>query len=166
MNVTEVNPLGASFRLLDVTLHAIIKPDPPEGLRVDPVPFAPQQLLVSWEYPSSWPKKPSFQLQFRIQYRPIVYSSWSVVETGNLSKVITDVVAGLVHVVQVSARDFLDAGSWSEWSPEAWGMPASSNVNTGPVATVSNELEDPAENPSLAPNESVGMYIHECQTWH
>nr|XP_008119566.1 PREDICTED: interleukin-11 receptor subunit alpha [Anolis carolinensis] len=150
MNVTEVNPLGASFRLLDVTLHAIIKPDPPEGLRVDPVPFAPQQLLVSWAYPSSWPKKPSFQLQFQIQYRPIVYSSWSVVETGNLSKVITDVVAGLVHVVQVSARDFLDAGSWSEWSPEAWGMPAS-----GQVATVGNELESPAEDPSLAPNESV-----------
>ncbi|KAH0627760.1 hypothetical protein JD844_008050 [Phrynosoma platyrhinos] len=101
MNVTEVNPLGSSFRLLDVTMHAIIKPDPPEGLRVEPVPSSPRRLRVSWEYPSSWPKKPHFELQFRLQYRPIIYSSWSVVETANVSEVITDAVMGLVHVVQV-----------------------------------------------------------------
>lgn len=46
-------------------------------------------------------------------------------ETANLSEVITDAFVGLEHVVQVSAKDFLDAGSWSEWSPEVWGVPTS-----------------------------------------
>lgn len=45
------------------------------------------------------------------------------VETVNLSEVITDAFAGLEHVVQVSAKDFLDAGNWSEWSAEARATP-------------------------------------------
>lgn len=48
---------------------------------------------------------------------------WQV-ETANISELITDAFMGLEHVVQVSAKDFLDAGSWSEWSSEAWGRPA------------------------------------------
>uniref|UniRef100_A0A8D0FJN3 I11RA protein n=1 Tax=Strix occidentalis caurina TaxID=311401 RepID=A0A8D0FJN3_STROC len=123
LNITEVNPLGSSFRLLDVTMQAIIKPDPPEGLVVVPIPLAPRRLHVSWKYPSSWPKEPHFQLRFRLQYRPIIHRSWSVVETVNLSEVITDAFAGLEHVVQVSAKDFLDAGNWSEWSAEARATP-------------------------------------------
>ncbi|XP_064499062.1 interleukin-11 receptor subunit alpha isoform X4 [Pseudopipra pipra] len=123
MNITEVNPLGFSYRLLDVTMQAIIKPDPPEGLLVEPIPLAPRRLHVSWKYPSSWPKEPHFQLRFRLQYRPVIHRSWSVVETVNLSEVITDAFAGLEHVVQVSAKDFLDAGNWSEWSAEARATP-------------------------------------------
>lgn len=41
-----------------------------------------------------------------------------------MEEVITDAVAGLPHAVRVSARDFLDAGTWSAWSPEAWGTPS------------------------------------------
>ncbi|XP_062984443.1 interleukin-11 receptor subunit alpha isoform X2 [Elgaria multicarinata webbii] len=158
MNVTEVNPLGSSFRLLDITVQAIIKPDPPEGLRVEPVPSAPRRLRVSWEYPSTWPKEPHFQLKFRLQYRPVIDNSWSVVETANVSEVITDAFMGLEHVVQVSARDFLDAGSWSEWSAEAWGVPATGlTAVPSEAATAAVESENPAEGPSLAPqNEPVG----------
>lgn len=153
MNVTEINPLGSSFRLLDITMQAIIKPDPPEGLRVEPVPSAPRRLRVSWEYPSTWPKELHFQLKFRLQYRPIISSSWSVVETANLSEVITDAFVGLEHVVQVSAKDFLDAGSWSEWSPEVWGVPTSGQtIAPNEVATAVMGPEGPAEEPSLAPN--------------
>uniref|UniRef100_A0A8C0GKD9 Interleukin-11 receptor subunit alpha n=1 Tax=Chelonoidis abingdonii TaxID=106734 RepID=A0A8C0GKD9_CHEAB len=123
LNVTEVNPLGSSFRLLDVTMQAIIKPDPPEGLVVEPVPSAPRRLRVRWQYPASWPKEPHFQLKFRLQYRPVVHGSWSTVETVNLSEVITDAFSGLEHVVQVGAKDFLDAGNWSEWSAEARATP-------------------------------------------
>uniref|UniRef100_A0A8D2P3J7 Fibronectin type-III domain-containing protein n=1 Tax=Zosterops lateralis melanops TaxID=1220523 RepID=A0A8D2P3J7_ZOSLA len=123
LNITEVNPLGFSYRLLDVTMQAIIKPDPPESLVVEPIPLAPRRLHVSWKYPSSWPKEPHFQLRFRLQYRPVIHHSWSVVETVNLSEVITDAFAGLEHVVQVSAKDFLDAGNWSEWSAEARATP-------------------------------------------
>uniref|UniRef100_A0A8C3FI97 Fibronectin type-III domain-containing protein n=1 Tax=Chrysemys picta bellii TaxID=8478 RepID=A0A8C3FI97_CHRPI len=123
LNVTEVNPLGSSFRLLDVTMQAIIKPDPPEGLVVEPVPLAPRRLRVRWQYPASWPKEPHFQLKFRLQYRPVAHGSWSMVETVNLSEVITDAFSGLEHVVQVGAKDFLDAGNWSEWSAEVRATP-------------------------------------------
>lgn len=53
------------------------------------------------------------------------------VETVNLSEVITDAFAGLEHVVQVSAKDFLDAGNWSEWSAEARATPVRGARGTG-----------------------------------
>ncbi|XP_039217404.1 interleukin-11 receptor subunit alpha isoform X3 [Crotalus tigris] len=157
VNVTEVNPLGSSFSLLDIIAHSITKPDPPEHVRVEPVPLAPRRLHVSWAYPSSWPKEPSFQLHFRVRYRPVFHSSWSMVETSNLSEVITDALMGLEHAVQVSAKDFLDAGSWSEWSPEARGWPAAGQVaEPSEAAPDTVELDPPAEEPSLSPdNEPV-----------
>ncbi|XP_009992103.1 PREDICTED: interleukin-11 receptor subunit alpha [Chaetura pelagica] len=153
LNITEVNPLGSSFRLLDITMQAIIKPDPPEGLVVEPIPLAPRRLLVSWKYPSSWPKEPHFQLRFRLQYRPVIHRSWSVVETVNLSEVITDAFAGLEHVVQVSAKDFLDAGNWSEWSVEARATPVRDPATMAiEETTTDTSLESLAEEPSQAPN--------------
>uniref|UniRef100_A0A8C3CG92 Interleukin-11 receptor subunit alpha n=1 Tax=Cairina moschata TaxID=8855 RepID=A0A8C3CG92_CAIMO len=153
LNITEVNPLGSSFRLLDITMQAIIKPDPPEGLVVEPVPLAPRRLYVSWKYPASWPKEPHFQLRFRLQYRPVIHRSWSVVETVNLSEVITDAFAGLEHVVQVSAKDFLDAGNWSEWSAEARATPVRDLATTASEGTTTDaSLESLAEEPSPAPN--------------
>lgn len=128
INVTEVNPLGASTRLMDVGLRSILRPDPPQGLRVESVPGYPRRLRVSWTYPASWPHQPHFSLKFRLQYRPAQHPAWSMVEPAGLEEVITDAVAGLPHAVRVSARDFLDAGTWSAWSPEAWGTPS-----TGPL---------------------------------
>uniref|UniRef100_A0A8D0H1Z5 Interleukin 11 receptor subunit alpha n=1 Tax=Sphenodon punctatus TaxID=8508 RepID=A0A8D0H1Z5_SPHPU len=153
INVTEVNPLGSNFQLLDFTMQAIIKPDPPEGLRVEPVPTAPRRLRATWEYPVTWAKESYFLLKFRLRYRPVTHSSWSVVETANLSEVITDAVVSLEHVLQVGAKDFLDAGNWSEWSAEARATPT-----TGLTTTLREETsaigqpESPAEEPSLAPN--------------
>ncbi|XP_009332997.1 PREDICTED: interleukin-11 receptor subunit alpha [Pygoscelis adeliae] len=130
-----------------------VKPDPPEGLVVEPIPLAPRRLHVSWKYPSSWPKEPHFQLRFRLQYRPIIHRSWSVVETVNLSEVITDAFAGLEHVVQVSAKDFLDAGNWSEWSAEARATPVRDPATMASEETTTNaSLESLAEEPSQAPN--------------
>lgn len=128
INVTEVNPLGASTRLLDVSLQTILRPDPPQGLRVESVPGYPRRLHASWTYPASWPRQPHFLLKFRLQYRPVQHATWSTVEPTGLEEVITDAVAGLPHAVRVSARDFLDAGTWSAWSPEVWGTPS-----TGPL---------------------------------
>ena len=56
------------------------------------------------------------------------------VETVNLSEVITDAFAGLEHVVQVSAKDFLDAENWSEWSAEARATPVRGERGTEPTA--------------------------------
>nr|XP_045229343.1 interleukin-11 receptor subunit alpha isoform X4 [Macaca fascicularis]XP_045229354.1 interleukin-11 receptor subunit alpha isoform X4 [Macaca fascicularis] len=132
INVTEVNPLGASTRLLDVSLQSILRPDPPQGLRVESVPGFPRRLRASWTYPASWPRQPHFLLKFRLQYRPAQHPAWSTVRPGvepaGLEEMITDAVAGLPHAVRVSARDFLDAGTWSTWSPEAWGTPSTGTV--------------------------------------
>ncbi|XP_047379837.1 interleukin-11 receptor subunit alpha isoform X2 [Sciurus carolinensis] len=145
INVTEVNPLGASTRLLDVSLQNILRPDPPQGLRVESVPGYPRRLHASWTYPTSWPRQPHFLLKFRLQYRPAQHPAWSTVEPAGLEEVITDAVAGLPHAVRVSARDFLDAGTWSAWSPEAWGTPS-----TGPLP---NEM--PAESQPQVQVETV-----------
>uniref|UniRef100_A0A5F8H3H9 Interleukin-11 receptor subunit alpha n=1 Tax=Monodelphis domestica TaxID=13616 RepID=A0A5F8H3H9_MONDO len=142
INVTEVNPLGASARLLDVSMQSILRPDPPQGLRVEPVPGAPRRLLVRWAYPNSWPLQPHFLLKFRLQYRPVRHLTWSMVEPSGLEEVITDAVAGLPHAVRVSARDFLDAGTWSDWSEEAWGTPSPVLVTSGPST---RPIERPAE---------------------
>lgn len=72
-------PLLSPELMPSLSCVAPVKPDPPEGLRVEPVPSAPRRLRVSWEYPSTWPKELHFQLKFRLQYRPIISSSWSVV---------------------------------------------------------------------------------------
>ncbi|NXJ32634.1 I11RA protein, partial [Ciconia maguari] len=150
LNITEVNPLGSSFRLLDVTMQAIIKPDPPEDLVVEPIPLAPRRLHVSWKYPSSWPKEPHFQLRFRLQYRPVIHRSWFMVETVNLSEVITDAFAGLEHVVQVSAKDFLDAGNWSV-IPNLSVLPDPATVASEETTTDAS-LESLAKESSRAPN--------------
>uniref|UniRef100_A0A8C6YCM7 Interleukin 11 receptor subunit alpha n=1 Tax=Naja naja TaxID=35670 RepID=A0A8C6YCM7_NAJNA len=157
VNVTEVNPLGSSFTLLNIIAQRIAKPDPPERVRVEPVPQAPRRLRVSWEYPSSWRKELSFQLHFRLRYRPVLHDSWSIIETSNVSEVITDAVMGLEHTVQVSAKDYLDAGSWSEWSPEVRAWPAAGQVTEPSQAAPDTvELDPPAEEPSPVPdNEPV-----------
>ncbi|XP_030048694.1 interleukin-11 receptor subunit alpha isoform X2 [Microcaecilia unicolor] len=152
MNITEENPLGSSFQLLNVMMHTIVKPDPPEALVVQPVPFFPRRLQVSWDYPVTWPKESHFQLKFRLQYRTVLHGSWSVVETVNLSDVITDAYSGTEHVVQVSARDFLDAGSWSDWSVEVRATPWISSTMETSEETTTVELEGPDEGPSTVPH--------------
>ncbi|OWK07253.1 IL11RA [Cervus elaphus hippelaphus] len=152
INVTEVNPLGASTRLLDVSLQSILRPDPPQGLRVESVPGYPRRLRASWMYPASWPRQPHFLLKFRLQYRPAQHPAWSTVEPAGLEEVITDAVAGLPHVVRVSARDFLDAGTWSSWSPEAWGTPSTEplpkEIPVGDQQHTQTEEEPQADSPA------------------
>ncbi|XP_063309862.1 interleukin-11 receptor subunit alpha [Pelobates fuscus] len=147
MNITETNPLGSSIRIIEFTVQSIVKPDPPEKLMVEPVPFVPKRLRVSWIYPSTWPWEPQFQLRFRLQYRPVLHQSWSVVETVNLTDVITDAFAGVEHVIQVSARDFLDAGNWSEWSPEVRATPWTSPTTKASEETTISEIESEPEEP-------------------
>uniref|UniRef100_A0A8C0X2P0 Interleukin-11 receptor subunit alpha n=1 Tax=Castor canadensis TaxID=51338 RepID=A0A8C0X2P0_CASCN len=155
INVTEVNPLGASTRLLDVSLQSILRPDPPQGLRVESVPGYPRRLRASWTYPVSWPRQPHFLLKFRLQYRPAQHPAWSTVEPTGLEEVITDAVAGLPHAVRVSARDFLDAGTWSAWSPEVWGTPSigplTEEMPVGGHLPTQQQLETVAQVDSAAP---------------
>lgn len=163
MNITEENPLGSSFRLLEFNVQSIVKPDPPEILSAEPVPHAPRRLRVTWTYPSTWPQEPHFQLKFRLQYRPVLHMLWSMVETANLSDIITDAFMGMEHIVQVSARDFLDAGNWSEWSMEARATPWTSTEIPESVSEVSNETTteepEPQVKQPLDPAEKVAVII-------
>lgn len=59
-----------------------VRPDPPQGLRVESVPGYPRRLRASWMYPASWPRQPHFLLKFRLQYRPVQHPAWSMVRPG------------------------------------------------------------------------------------
>ncbi|KAM8960964.1 interleukin-11 receptor subunit alpha [Pelodytes ibericus] len=155
INITETNPLGASVRIIEFTVQSIVKPDPPEKLMAEPIFLAPKRLRVSWVYPSTWPHEPQFQLKFRLQYRPVLHQSWSVVETANLTEIITDAFAGIEHVIQVSAKDFLDAGNWSEWSPEARAIPWTSPPIETNDETTTLILESDPEEPVVDPNDPL-----------
>ncbi|XP_071988788.1 interleukin-11 receptor subunit alpha-like isoform X2 [Engystomops pustulosus] len=163
MNITEENPLGSSFRILDFNVQSIVKPDPPEFLSAEPIPYAPRRLRVSWAYPSTWPQEPHFQLKFRLQYRPVFDMMWSTVETANLTDIITDALMGMEHIVQVSARDFLDAGNWSEWSVEVRATPWTSMEIPESVFEVSNktttEEPEPQVKEPIDPMEKVAITI-------
>ncbi|KAG8536041.1 hypothetical protein GDO81_027209, partial [Engystomops pustulosus] len=140
-----------------------VKPDPPEFLSAEPIPYAPRRLRVSWAYPSTWPQEPHFQLKFRLQYRPVFDMMWSTVETANLTDIITDALMGMEHIVQVSARDFLDAGNWSEWSVEVRATPWTSMEIPESVFEVSNktttEEPEPQVKEPIDPMEKVAITI-------
>ncbi|XP_075698828.1 interleukin-11 receptor subunit alpha isoform X2 [Rhinoderma darwinii] len=166
MNITEENPLGSSFRILEFHVQSIVKPDPPQILSAEPIPYAPRRLQVTWAYPSTWPQEPHFQLKFRLQYRPVLHMLWSTVETANLTDIITDAFMGMEHILQVSARDFLDAGNWSEWSVEARATPWTSTEMPESVSEVSNETTTEEPEPQVKkpfdqndPVEKVALMI-------
>lgn len=45
-----------------------VKPDPPEDLRVSPIPGETKKLLLEWSPPGSWPFPEYFPLKYRIRY--------------------------------------------------------------------------------------------------
>lgn len=45
-----------------------VKPDPPEDLRVSPVPGDTEKLLLEWSPPASWPFPQYFPLKYHIRY--------------------------------------------------------------------------------------------------
>ncbi|KAF4787621.1 ankyrin repeat domain 24 [Turdus rufiventris] len=124
LNVTAWNALGAAWGTLPFLLENVIKPDPPEALRVSPIPGEPQKLLVEWSPPSSWPFPQYFPLQYRIRYSrdndsvPTTVGPYEVT-----SHTLTDLEPGSLHHVQVAAKDFADSGEFSAWSPPASGTP-------------------------------------------
>ncbi|NWW83203.1 IL27B protein, partial [Climacteris rufus] len=124
LNVTAWNPLGTASGTLPFLLENIIKPDPPEALRVSPIPGEPQKLLLEWSPPSSWPFPEYFPLQYRIRYSLDNGSVPTTVGPYELtSHTLTDLEPGALLHVQVAAKDLADSGEFSAWSPPASGMP-------------------------------------------
>ncbi|XP_029940453.1 interleukin-11 receptor subunit alpha [Salarias fasciatus] len=115
--VTAFNDFGSSKTTIRIKLHELLKPDPPESVKVEELEDFPQRLLVSWSFPSSWPVEDAFPLMFHIRYRPQGSVYWSEIYTEESSFVILDALAGHLHQVQVRARDEVNSESrWSDWS--------------------------------------------------
>ncbi|XP_060153348.1 interleukin-27 subunit beta isoform X5 [Globicephala melas] len=67
LNITAVHPRGVSSSFVPFVPEHVIKPDPPEGVRLSPLPG--QRLWVQWEPPRSWPFPEIFSLKYRIRYK-------------------------------------------------------------------------------------------------
>ncbi|XP_015682745.1 ciliary neurotrophic factor receptor subunit alpha, partial [Protobothrops mucrosquamatus] len=100
-----------------------MKPDPPENVIAKPIPNNARRLLVTWQYPSSWPDPESFPLKFFLRYRPLIIDQWQHVELSDgTSHIITDAYAGKEYIIQVAAKDN-EIGTWSDWSVAVHATP-------------------------------------------
>ncbi|XP_070781144.1 interleukin-11 receptor subunit alpha [Enoplosus armatus] len=137
LRITETNGLGSETTYVRFKLHELLKPDPPESVLVKELEGYPKRLIVSWNFPSSWPLHDAFPLVFHIRYRPLGSIYWSEIYSEESQVVIFDALAGHLHHVQVRARDEVNSETqWSEWSPLLSAMPW--EVHTTP---------EPAEEP-------------------
>ncbi|XP_032568021.1 interleukin-27 subunit beta [Chiroxiphia lanceolata] len=124
VNVTAVNPLGAASGILPFLLENIIKPDPPEDLRVSPIPGETTKLLLEWSPPASWPFPEYFPLKYHLRYARDNDSVPTTIGPFELtSHILTDVEPGTLHHIQVAAKEVADFGESSAWSPPALGTP-------------------------------------------
>ncbi|XP_061322637.1 interleukin-27 subunit beta isoform X2 [Pezoporus flaviventris] len=124
VNVTAVNALGAASSILPFLLESIIKPDPPEALRVSPIPGETTKLLLEWSPPGSWPFPEYFPLRYRIRYAQEDGSVTAMVGPyEQTSLTLSGLRPGALLHVQVAAKDFTDSGELSAWSAPAAGMP-------------------------------------------
>uniref|UniRef100_A0A8C9MDF0 Interleukin-27 subunit beta n=1 Tax=Panthera tigris altaica TaxID=74533 RepID=A0A8C9MDF0_PANTA len=115
LNVTAVQPRGTSSSFVPFVPEHIIKPDPPEGVRLSPIPG--QRLWVQWEPPRSWPFPETFSLKYWIRYKhhrsarfrqvgPIEATSFTLRALRPQAK----------YCIQVAAQDLTDYGEVSDWS--------------------------------------------------
>ncbi|CAM4700086.1 interleukin-27 subunit beta [Caretta caretta] len=124
LNVTAVNPLGATMNLFPFIVEQIIRPDPPEDLRVSPIPGESKKLLLEWQPPSSWPFPQYFPLKYLIRYaRAGANNNRTIGPYEQTSFILTGIRPRTIHHVQVAARDFTDYGDYSTWSPLVSGTP-------------------------------------------
>ncbi|XP_053157706.1 ciliary neurotrophic factor receptor subunit alpha isoform X3 [Hemicordylus capensis] len=123
VTLTVTNALGSSATSISFDEFAIVKPDPPENVVARPIPNNPRRLLVTWQYPSSWPDPDSFPLKFFLRYRPLIIDQWQHVELSDGTlHTITDAYAGKEYIIQVAAKDN-EIGTWSDWSVAVHATP-------------------------------------------
>ncbi|XP_051901853.1 interleukin-6 receptor subunit alpha-like [Pristis pectinata] len=104
------------------TFDSLLRSDPPEMVRVRPVRKAPHKLNVTWVYPQSW-QRGFYALKFEVTYGvqgELFFKSVVVKDTAFL---IADALPDKNYTVLVRAQEEFSHGSWSEWSPEAFGVP-------------------------------------------
>ncbi|XP_060001545.1 interleukin-27 subunit beta isoform X1 [Lagenorhynchus albirostris] len=130
LNITAVHPQGVSSSFVPFVPEHVIKPDPPEGVRLSPLPG--QRLWVQWEPPRSWPFPEIFSLKYWIRYKrhgaarfrqvgPIEGTSFTLKAVRPQAK----------YCIQVAALDLTDYGESS-----AWSLPAVASVTLDPHETL------------------------------
>lgn len=125
LNITAVQPDGVSSSFLPFVPEHIIKPDPPEGVRLSPLPG--QQLWVQWEPPQTWPFPEIFSLKYRIRYKRHGAARFrQVVPIEATSFTLKAVRPQAKYCIQVAAQDLTDYGEWS-----AWSLPAAASMTLG-----------------------------------
>ncbi|KAG1971027.1 interleukin-11 receptor subunit alpha isoform X1 [Pimephales promelas] len=170
VNITQINPLGSNSTIVQIDAHELLKPDPPEDVRVLPLEGQPTQLLVHWSGPSSWPSDSMFPLTYQLHYRPIGSSFWSTLETEeNTSLKIMDALEGHSHQIQIRAQDALiNHSQWSEWSHvvearpwiEPWEEPTEEPDFSYPFDNLSSLVRTTGKSPdSLHSNGSLGLLV-------
>ncbi|XP_028672315.1 interleukin-27 subunit beta [Erpetoichthys calabaricus] len=117
-NVTAWNPLGRKEKLLQFVIEHIVKPDPPEDLMAWPSLEWKRQLDISWQPPHTWQHPILFPLKYQVQYS---WSDGKASRTTGPYEVTSIKLKGLrprtTYSISVSAKDFLDNGEASDWSP-------------------------------------------------
>ncbi|XP_048351720.1 interleukin-27 subunit beta [Sphaerodactylus townsendi] len=122
LNVTAVNPLGTRTNIFPFLLNQIIKPDPPEDLKVSAIAGMSWKLRLEWKPPSSWLFPEYFPLKYVIRYsRNGTDSHKTTRPLEQTSFVLTGVRPGATYHIQVAAKDCLDNGEYSAWSSPASG---------------------------------------------
>ncbi|XP_067254422.1 interleukin-11 receptor subunit alpha isoform X1 [Chanodichthys erythropterus] len=174
VNITEINPLGSNSTIIQIDTHELLKPDPPEDVQVLYVEGQPTQLLVKWNWPSSWAAEimHAFPLTFLLRYRPIGSNYWSMLETENTSLKIMDALVGHLHQIQIRAQDALiNHSQWSEWShvvdarpwigQKPWEEPTESVICCFPSFDTPFPVRTTDKSPdsSLHPNGSLGLLV-------
>ncbi|KAI6051375.1 interleukin-27 subunit beta isoform X3 [Marmota monax] len=115
LNVTAVHPGGASSGFAPFVAEHVIKPDPPEAVRLSPLPG--RQLQVHWEPPRSWPFPEVFSLKYWIRYRRQGASRFRQVGPIEATSFTLRAVRPQArYCIQVAAQDVTDYGELSDWS--------------------------------------------------
>uniref|UniRef100_A0A673AB94 Fibronectin type-III domain-containing protein n=1 Tax=Sphaeramia orbicularis TaxID=375764 RepID=A0A673AB94_9TELE len=161
LRITETNVLGSQTTLVLLTLHELLKPNPPEAVSVSPLEGYPKKLQVSWDFPSSWPQHDAFPLMFHVRYRPLGSIYWSEIFSEDTSVMIFDALAGHVHQIQVRARDEVNSESqWSEWSNLVFAHPWEViPVIIFPARTNPETSTAKSHNPAFEEEGNLGLVI-------
>ncbi|XP_076977236.1 interleukin-27 subunit beta [Tamandua tetradactyla] len=125
LNVTAIHPRGASSTLVPFVAEHIIKPDPPEDVRLSPA--AGRWLQVQWEPPKSWPFPDIFSLKYRIRYKRHGAAHFHQVRSIEATSFTFRALRPRArYCIQVAAQDLMDYGEPSDWS-----FPATSHETLG-----------------------------------
>uniref|UniRef100_S4RYC9 Ig-like domain-containing protein n=1 Tax=Petromyzon marinus TaxID=7757 RepID=S4RYC9_PETMA len=123
VTVVAKNALGCEgSETVKFSLKSIMKPDPPNILKVIPGQGRQRHVWVICSYPSTWNHADKgFTLTAELEYKSMEERNYRQIKIATSRKnvwvlKILDSHPGTSRVIRVRAKDFLDYGRWSDWS--------------------------------------------------